>query len=247
MTAQPGAAWATTPLPPRLLPGDLTAAAQTLGCTTRALSALMAVEAAGRGFDAAGRPVVLFEPHVFDRQLYAHRPLLLERARAAGLSYPKWGTRPYAAAGDARWTQIDAAMALDVECACRATSFGLGQVLGEGYAALGYGSALALAQDAKVSETRQLAQIVAFIQAHGLASALARLDWRALAAGYNGTGAVDAYALRLEHAWVMAAPPSAQQLSARPFPGARPVPVVSAMQSQANAQPGADALMQQYN
>lgn len=213
---QPGAAWSTTPTPARLLPSDLACAAQALGCATRALSALMSVEAAGRGFDPQGRLLVLYEPHVMDRQLYAHRPLLLAQARKAGLSYPVWGTHPYPPEGDARWVQIDAAMALDVECACRATSFGLGQVLGEGYAALGYSSALALAQDARVSEARQLAQIVLFIGKHGLAGALQRMDWRALAAGYNGLGAVDAYAARLARAYALTAPPGAQQVTQRP-------------------------------
>ena len=151
---------------------------------------------------------MLYEPHVMDRSLSRFRPALLSQARAAGLAYPAWGTRPYPPAGDARWTVFDHAAALDMECACRATSWGLGQVLGEGFAALNYGSASALAHDAMVSEARQLGQMVAFIKAHKLDAALVRQDWRAFALGYNGGGQVDAYANKLQLAY--AAPHSVQ-------------------------------------
>jgi len=219
----PGAAW-ITPAAPRLSPADIAASASALGVAPRVLQAVLTVESAGRGFDAAGRPVVLYEPHVMDRQLVRNRPALLAGARKAGLSYAVWGTRPYPPEGDARWTVIDRAMALDMECACRAVSWGLGQILGEGYTLLGYGSATALARDAMVSEARQLAQVVAFIGGKRLVAPLHAMAWQAFAEGYNGTGNAEAYAAKLAAAYAMPVPlahPAApiqgpQQLHARP-------------------------------
>jgi hypothetical protein len=55
------------PAAPAITPADLAADASRLGCSCRQLDAVRAVESAGRGFDADGRPKRLFERHKFHR------------------------------------------------------------------------------------------------------------------------------------------------------------------------------------
>ncbi|WP_348631016.1 N-acetylmuramidase domain-containing protein, partial [Mesorhizobium sp. M4B.F.Ca.ET.215.01.1.1] len=54
--------------------------------------AFLDVETRGHGFDAQGRPLILFEPHVFYRNLSG---AARTEAIAQGLAYPRWGERPY--------------------------------------------------------------------------------------------------------------------------------------------------------
>ena len=58
-------------------------------------------------------------------------------AVAAGLAYPKWGERPYPSDS---YPRIMAAGAIDLQAALKATSWGMGQILGENYAAAGFRS-----------------------------------------------------------------------------------------------------------
>jgi hypothetical protein len=51
------------------------------------------VESRGSGFDAQGRPLILFEPHIFYALLGSSRQR--DEAMVHGLAYPRWGTRPY--------------------------------------------------------------------------------------------------------------------------------------------------------
>ena len=54
---------------------QIAAAAESLGITTAALRAVIDVECRGSGFLSDGQPVILFERHVFLRQLQAKKLL----------------------------------------------------------------------------------------------------------------------------------------------------------------------------
>ena len=62
-------------------------AARVLGIETAVLLAFLEVEAAGRGFGSKTRPEMLFQPHVFWRNLQG---AYLDVAAKLGLAYPKW-------------------------------------------------------------------------------------------------------------------------------------------------------------
>lgn len=104
----------------RLQQDDVGNAARAIGVETAALLAFIEVEAAGRGFDAKNRPKVLFEPHVFFRNLSGAKR---RQAVSAGLAYKKRGTKPYPATFDARYRQNGAAMAIDRSAALKAASW----------------------------------------------------------------------------------------------------------------------------
>jgi hypothetical protein len=160
---------------------DLPRIGNELGVGEDEIHAVLDVESAGSGFDSQGRPKMLFEPHVFYRNLSGAKR---EKAVRLGLAYPKW-KRNYPADS---YPRLTAAMTIDEEAALRSASWGLGQILGENFRAAGYPSAKAMVQDFIVDEDNHLEAMIRFIKAKGLDDELRRHDWRGFARGYNGAG-----------------------------------------------------------
>jgi hypothetical protein len=194
----------------RLTPEDIAAAAKSIGCEVAALRAVIGVESRGSGFDARDRPIILFEPHVFYRQL-EKRPRAtydqgLNRAVMAGLAYKAWRRGNYPGGStlqqsDANYARLSRAMAIHPESAFRAISIGMGQVLGENFDAAGFSSAIAMFEAAKESEAAQLAQMLGFIRENHLDDDIRAKRWTTFARGYNGSGQVVMYAERLAQSY----------------------------------------------
>lgn len=178
---------------------DYARAAKTIGCDVAAVKAVVSVEAAGAGFDAAKRPKLLPEPHYFDKLLPDAKRA---QARAAGLSYPKWGTQPYDKTQDLRYARLSRMMAIDQEIALQSCSWGLGQIMGANAKTCGYASALEMVTRFLTGEGAQLDGLVGFILGNSLGAALARRQWAAFAKGYNGPAyAKNAYDTKLATAY----------------------------------------------
>ncbi|MDX2233990.1 MAG: N-acetylmuramidase family protein [Hyphomonadaceae bacterium] len=172
------------------------AAAQRLGCEEAAVRAVVKVESGTAAYDANGRPVILFEPHIFSR--------LTQRRFDAShphISYPSWGARPYVKTQDDRWAQLAAAYALDQEAAVASASYGLFQIMGMNYQKCGFPTAKAFVADYCQSEERQLLAFEAFVRSSGLVDELQRLDWEGFARVYNGPGQVEKYGRLLRQAY----------------------------------------------
>jgi len=144
------------------------------------IHAILDVESSGSGFDAQGRPKALYEPHLAYRLSSGS---VRERLVTAGLAYPRWGEHPYPKDSYAR---ILVAQSIDETVALKATSWGLGQILGSNHKAAGYDTPQAMVLAFCASEAAQLKGVVNFIKANGLAGALRSHDWVKLAEGYNG-------------------------------------------------------------
>lgn len=85
------------PAAARLTEDDFRLAALLLDCDTAALKSVQKVETTGRGgFLAAGKPQLLFEGHIFWRQLQLRKidPAKYQAANASIL-YPKWTKTHY--------------------------------------------------------------------------------------------------------------------------------------------------------
>lgn len=191
---------------------DLTDTAQKSGYEVASFQALMSVESNGSGFDAAGRPVLLPEPHVFFTQLWdgkttapdwKARQARQATAIQAGLAYRVRGSAPYPVTQDARYSRVMRMMAIDSSAALKSCSWGIGQVMGFNFASCGYPDVESMIADAMQSELLQFMFIVHYIEHAGLASALKRHDWAAIAGGYNGPGNVAAYAAKLAAAYAL--------------------------------------------
>lgn len=169
-------------------PADMQATAQRLGCSVLQLSAVRAVEAAGKGFDPAGRPKILFERHKFHRF-------------TAGRFSPTWFSQSVAGgySTDANnngindsWDKLSDAIATgEVDAAFMACSWGAFQIMGEWWDELGYPSPFAMAWTCAQSEGDHLEMLVRYIEHFQLQDELRALSsnpasCRAFAAAYNG-------------------------------------------------------------
>ncbi len=175
---------------PRLTPADIVAVARIVNCDEATIKAVIDVEAGGSGFDDKGRPTVLFEPHIFERELNAagipdNSPVIQE-ARRRGICSPEWNKALYGKSADARWDQIAEAIKINQELALKSASYGIGQVLGQNHKMCGYATATAMLNAMCKGEADQLAAMITFIQKRGLADELERRDWAGFARGYNG-------------------------------------------------------------
>lgn len=167
---------------------DLAQACAVLGCSEAELKAVIEVEAAGSGFDASGRPKILFEPHIFERELKKRGfgESIIERARAARIASPKWDKSLYGRTPDDRWLQVEAACQIDLEAGLASASYGMGQVLGQNYAACGFNSPSEMVQAMAQDEGQQVLAMARFILTNKLDGELRSHDWMGFARGYNG-------------------------------------------------------------
>lgn len=169
----------------RLAQGDVGDAARAIGISTAVLLAFLEVEAAGRGFDSQNRPKMLFEPHVFWRNLAG---ALRDAAARAGLAYAKW-KRNYPADS---YPRLSKAIGIAREPGFRSASYGLPQILGENFKAAGFASAEAMFSTMKQGEREQLLAMVTLLKSWGLAAHLTGKDfskpdsWRPAVSRYNG-------------------------------------------------------------
>lgn len=170
-----------------LTAADKIRAAESLGVSVGHINMLLKVESGGRAFDNKGRPIILFEPHIFHRRTGG-------KWSPSSFSYAKWRTKPYPKTADARWAQMAAAAEKDRAAALESASWGLFQVMGFHWQALGYASVNDFAAAMATGEPAQLDAMVRFISANGLKRALQACragnpdSCRAFAKGYNGAG-----------------------------------------------------------
>lgn len=186
----------------RLAQGDVGDAARVLGIETAVLLAFLEVEAAGKGFDSKNRPKMLFEPHVFWRNLTG---ALRDQAARVGLAYAKW-KRNYPADS---YPRLEKAIGIAREPGFRSASYGLPQILGENHRAAGFASAEAMFSTMKQGEREQLLAMVTLLKAWGLAKHLVGKDftkaasWVPAVKRYNGSGyAANSYHVKCAKAYI---------------------------------------------
>lgn len=165
-----------------LQPNDYEVAAALLGVEIATLKAVAEVESRGSGFLPTGRPVILYEPHIFSR--YTNH--VYDKTHPK-ISYPKWKSGQYGPIS-AQWPKFQIAAELNPAAAVMACSWGKFQLMGFNYQKCGF-EALAdfrIAMDE--SEREQLIAFCNFVRARGLVDELQRHDWPGFAFGYNGAG-----------------------------------------------------------
>lgn len=161
---------------------DLPRLGARIGVGEDEMHAILDVESAGRGFDSKGRPRMLFEPHIFYKELGSG----MKRTKAvkAGLAYPRWRL----GYPKDSYPRLMEAMKIDKDAALRSASWGLGQIMGFNCVAAGYPTAEAMVEDFLDDEETHLNAMVTFIISAKLDRFLRARDWAGFAAGYNGPG-----------------------------------------------------------
>lgn len=172
----------------KLTEADFKNAALWLDVPIASVKAFEEVESRGEGFYPDGHPVILFERHIMYRRTKAKFGFTRADAlvkQFPDLINPKAGG--YGKSSEQPGRLDRAAKLIDRECALESASWGLFQVMGFHWQALGYPTLQAFINGMYHSEGDQLEAFVRFIKTNPhIHRALKAKDWAKVAAGYNG-------------------------------------------------------------
>ena len=170
----------------RLKNAEIINTAKRLHIEPAAIKAVIEVESSGSGFLNSGRPKILFEGHIFWRELEA-RLITPGRHvfRNEDILYPKW-TREHYRGGEGEHERLEKAMKIHEEAALSSASWGLFQVMGFNYYVTEYDNVKDFAAAQYISEYEHFKAFMGFVKANNLTQHLRNKDWASFARGYNG-------------------------------------------------------------
>lgn len=176
-----------------------------LGLEPALLKAVQLVEAAGRdGFLADGRPQILFEGHIMYKEVhkkFPDRDLAYLCKRYSMIFFPKWDKSKYLG-GVHEYKRLELAKEIDEECALKATSWGMFQIMGFNHNLCGCKDVFDFVHKMSESHEKQLELMYYFMNNSGCLKELKEKDWAGFAKKYNGPGyAQNAYDQKLRNAY----------------------------------------------
>lgn len=179
--------------------------ANRLGIEPALLKAVQIVEAAGRdGFLSDGRPQILFEGHIMYKEFhkkFPDRDLDYLCKRFSMVFYPKWDKSKYFG-GLGEYKRLKLAKEIDEECALKATSWGMFQIMGFNHNLCGCKDVFDFVHKMSESHEKQLELMYYFMNNSGCLKELKEKDWAGFAKKYNGPGyAQNAYDQKLRNAY----------------------------------------------
>lgn len=177
------------PVSEKLTEEDFILMAQLLGCETAALKAVQKVETGGRGgFFAPGKPAILFEGHVFWKQL-ENRGFNPNKYVTGNedILYSKWEKGHYKG-GIKEYERLEKARSINREAADASASWGMFQIMGFNYMACDEKSVEGFVTAMCESERKQLILSGRFIKKGGMLPELIAKNWSEFASKYNGKG-----------------------------------------------------------
>ncbi|MGK6352094.1 N-acetylmuramidase domain-containing protein [Parapedobacter sp. DT-150] len=187
---------------------DITNLADRLGLDVAVVKAVNEVESSGRGFNADGNPKILFEGHVFWRELKDRG--IDPRQYLTGnenVLYNTW-TKQHYKGGKGEYERLEKAINIAgdnskvAEAAYASASWGLFQIMGFHYKALGYANILEFVGAMQLNEGQHLEAFGRFLEVNGLVSLLKDKQWAAFAKRYNGAQyAENQYDVKLKAAY----------------------------------------------
>ena len=167
---------------------DYADAAISLGVETAAVVAVTKVESRGDGFLKDGHPIILFERHIMWRLVRDKfgKAKADQLARQFGdVINPTPGG--YGATSSQPGRMDKAAALIDRDCALQSASWGLFQIMGFHWKALGYVRLQDFINAMYRSEAGQLDAFVRFVKINpAIHKALKAHDWASFAKGFNG-------------------------------------------------------------
>jgi hypothetical protein len=175
-------------------------AAKAHSIETAAALAILDVESAGVAFwnvNGTMLPPIRFEGHYFYARLNEQ-----DRAKAVaqGLASPKAGGVPNPTSFAARYSLLERAKAISATAALESTSWGLGQVMGANWQALGFASVDELVKSANTVDG-QVEMVFKYIDVNGLTDEINNHDWSGFKNGYNGKKA-NGYDTKIANAYL---------------------------------------------
>lgn len=179
--------------------------ANRLGIEPALLKSVQIVEAAGRdGFLSDGRPQILFEGHIMYKEFhkkFPDRDLAYLCKKFSMVFYPKWDKSKYFG-GLGEYKRLELAKEIDEECALKATSWGMFQIMGFNHNLCGCKDVFEFVHKVSESHEKQLELMYYFMNNSGCLKELKEKDWAGFAKKYNGPGyAQNAYDQKLRNAY----------------------------------------------
>ena len=179
---------------------DIRNAAEQIGVEPCAVKAVVDVESGGDGFLPDGRVKILFEGHVFWKELQK-RGINPELLKMPNIVYPKWDKSQYKG-GAQEHERLNAAALVNKEAALCSASWGLFQIMGFNHRFCGFSSVQDFVDAQKESEANQLNSFCQFMKNEGLVLFLKGLDFAGFARRYNGPGyAQNQYDVKMRKAY----------------------------------------------
>lgn len=178
---------------------DLVDFASQFNVELAAVKAVNQVESSGKGFLVIGKPRILFEGHVFWRELKKRNinPNDFLSPENQDILYEKW-TKKYYVGGAGEYTRLEKAAAIsdssDVkDSAYCSASWGAFQIMGYHYKNLGYNT---ISHFVELMNDHEREHLIAFGKFISVASVsgkklidwLKEKNWENFALGYNGSG-----------------------------------------------------------
>lgn len=171
---------------------DLQDFAHLHGVELAAIKAVNEVESSGKGFLIDGRPKILFEGHIFWKELVARGidPKTLSNPSNGDVLYEKW-TRVHYLSGAKEYDRLEKAATINSnpkvrEAALASASWGSYQIMGFHAIKLGYPSVNQFVEEMKKHERNQLEAFGKYINTFGCLVHLKKKDWAKFAKCYNG-------------------------------------------------------------
>jgi hypothetical protein len=161
------------------------------------VKAVAKVEGGGVGI-IEGKPVILFEPHIFFKELRREgiAPVISD------ICYPVWGTKPYPRGQEAQWLRLDRASKISRTAALKSCSWGMFQILGQNYKLAGCKTLQEFVNRMFKSEDEHLVLFMNYIKNTYIDDELRARDWKGFARSYNGPlYAKNAYDKKLKAAY----------------------------------------------
>ncbi len=187
---------------------DLEDFAQNYDLELAAVKSVNEVESSGRGFLTDGRAKILFEGHIFWRELKKRgiKPQEFVNDQSKDVLYPSW-TKSHYKGGAGEYSRLEKATQLSgdpafKESAYRSASWGAFQIMGFHADSLGYDSIDDFVQKMQLHEREHLKAFGKFLEANRLIRHLKSKDWAKFARGYNGPAyAQNKYDIKLQKAY----------------------------------------------
>lgn len=175
---------------PTDMKGEYAKIAAQYGLEQAVVYTIQAIESGGKGYLADGRAKILFEGHVFWKELVkAGKDPNKYLKGNEDILYQKWVKTHYKG-GAGEYDRLAKAQKIDSTAALKSASWGEFQIMGNNHKTVGYSTVEAFVEAMKVPGTNNVKALMEFCKNNKLLRFInsPSKDWASFAKGYNGPG-----------------------------------------------------------
>lgn len=165
---------------------DIINVANTNSIEPALIKAISVVESNGSGFLPSGRCKILFEGHIFWKQLVINGINPNTYAfQNKDILYELWDRKKYIG-GEGEYARLDKAKKIYNDCAIKSTSYGMFQIMGFNHKLCGYVDVKEFEISMQQSEVNHLRAVIKFLEKTNILPLLKAKNWIEFSKKYNG-------------------------------------------------------------